>query len=55
MENYANILLSTNKADKVLCGWVEYFNEEYKALLYLVGSEGIIEHTTETLEKEYKR
>jgi hypothetical protein len=51
--NYANILLQTKKADKVLCGWVEYFNEEYKAFLYLVGAEGETEHTKEALETLY--
>ena len=33
MVKYANIILDTKKADKVLCGWVEYFNEEYKLSL----------------------
>ena len=55
MENYANILLHTKKADKVLCGWVEYFNEEYKAFLYLVGTEGETGHTKEALETLYKK
>ena len=55
MMNYANLLLETKKAEKVLCGWVEYFNEEYKAFIYLVGPEGIMEHQTETIEKEYNR
>ena len=44
MNNYANVLLHTKKAEKVLCGWVEYYNEEYKAFLYLVANEGKIEH-----------
>lgn len=55
MANYANVLLSTKKADKVLCGWVEYYNEEYKAFLYLVGTEGNIEHQKETVEKLYSK
>ena len=53
MENYANVLLRTQKAEKVLCGWVEYFEEEYKAFLYLVALEGNTEHQKETLEKLY--
>jgi hypothetical protein len=53
MVNYAKVLLDSNKADKVLCGWVEYFNEEYKAFLYLVGKEGNLEHKIETLLTEY--
>jgi hypothetical protein len=55
MENYCNILLETQKADKVLCGWVEYYNEEYKAFLYLVDKNGKIEHNNEQLEKLYKQ
>jgi len=55
MVNYANILINTKKADKVLCGWVEYFNEEYKAFLYLVASEGIMEHQKELIETVYKK
>lgn len=53
MMNYANVLLDSKKAEKVLCGWVEYFEEEYKAFLYLVTKEGIFEHTIETLITEY--
>jgi hypothetical protein len=50
MENYANLLLNTQKADKVLCGWVEYFNEQYKAFLYLVTKEGKQEHNKSNIE-----
>lgn len=55
MEKYSNILLGTLKADKVLCGWVEYYNENYKAFLYLVDKEGEIEHNQEILKKLYKQ
>ncbi|MBC7844913.1 MAG: 3-oxoacyl-ACP synthase [Flavobacterium sp.] len=55
MMNYANVLLDSNKADKVLCGWVEYYDEEYKAFLYLVAKEGNIEHKIETLLTEYNK
>lgn len=56
MENYANILLNTNKAEKVLCGWVEYFNEEYKAFLYLVTkNEETIEHNTNNIEIAFNK
>ena len=53
MEKYANILLETNKADKVLCGWVEYYDEEYNAFLYLVTKEGDFIHNEHTLIKLY--
>ena len=55
MTNYANILLHTKKAEKVLCGWVEYYNEEYKAFLYLVANEGKTEHNKRTIEKLYNK
>jgi hypothetical protein len=55
MMNYTNVLLESNKAEKVLCGWVEYFDEEYKAFLYLVGREGNFEHKTETILTEYNK
>lgn len=55
MANYAKVLLDSNKADKVLCGWVEYYDEEYKAFLYLVAKEGNLEHKTETLLTEYNK
>jgi len=54
MTNYANVLLNTNKAAKVLCGWVEYYNEEYKAFLYLVTNEGKLNHKKQILETLYK-
>ncbi|NDP28147.1 MAG: 3-oxoacyl-ACP synthase [Flavobacterium sp.] len=55
MVNYAKVLLDSNKADKVLCGWVEYYDEKYKAFLYLVAKEGDLEHTIETLLTEYNK
>jgi len=51
MEKYSNILLQTQKAEKVLCGWVEYYNEEYKAFLYLVDKQGELEQNQELLKK----
>ena len=55
MTNYANVLLHTKKAEKILCGWVEYYNEEYKAFLYLVANEGKIEHNKQTIENLYNK
>lgn len=47
--NYANILLETNKAAKVLCGWVEFYKQDYKAFMYLVSDEGTVAHTPENI------
>jgi hypothetical protein len=55
MEKYSNILLETQKADKVLCGWVEYYNEDYKAFLYLVDKQGELIHNQELLKKIYNQ
>jgi hypothetical protein len=55
MARYAGLLIETGRAQKVLCGWTEYFGENYKAFLYLVGNEGQIRHTTENLELLYKQ
>ncbi len=55
MTNYANVLLNSKKADKVLCGWVEYYNEEYKAFLYLVANQGSLVHDKQTIENLYNK
>ncbi len=44
MQNYAAYLLEAKKAKKVLCGWVEYYQETYKLVFYLVAYQGTIEH-----------
>ena len=46
---YSNSLLSSNKAKKVLCGWVEFDNDNYEAFLYLVSEEGTTEHTKQNI------
>ncbi len=38
MKNYAEMLIINKKADKVLCGWVEYFKNDYTANLFLVAA-----------------
>lgn len=55
MANYANLLLNTGKAESVLCGWTEYFNEEYNAFFWLVSDQGNLPHNQQTLETEYNR
>ncbi len=49
MINYANSLLTTKKAQEVLCGWVEYYQENYKAVVYLVENEGNLEYNEQTI------
>lgn len=54
MSNYSNILLNTNKAEKVLCGWTELFNDNYKAFLCVIGTEENSKYTNETINTLYK-
>jgi hypothetical protein len=55
MANYANLLINTEKADKVLGGWVEYFNENYEAFLWLVSAKGSAIHNQQSLETAYNQ
>jgi hypothetical protein len=40
MVNYVNQLLHSGKAEKVLCGWVEFYQEKYKSFVYLADKQG---------------
>ncbi len=51
LADYCNSLLDENKADKVLCGWVDIDKNQYKAFLYLVDSIGSVLHNTEKLKQ----
>ena len=42
--NYANQLIKSGKAERVLCGWVEYYQENYKSFVYLVGKDETLIH-----------
>lgn len=53
LQLYAKGLLKTEKAEKVLCGWVNFDDNSYEAFLYLVGNEGKIEHNTEEITRLY--
>lgn len=51
MQQYTDYLLSSKKAEKVLCGWVHFLNGNYKADFYLVGPQGNIAHTIENINE----
>ena len=36
LNNYAEQILQSGKAEKVLCGWVELYQESYQAFVYLL-------------------
>ena len=53
IKNYAEVLLETQKAEKVLCGWVEYYQENYKAVVYLVENIGNLKHNEQIINTLY--
>lgn len=53
LHDYASSLIKTEKADEVLCGWINCDVEDYEAFLYLVSTEGNIEHNKEEILKLY--
>lgn len=55
LTKYADLLLATNKAEKVLCGWVELYQDQYKAVVYLVEKQGNAEHNEQTVNTLYNK
>lgn len=57
MMHYANNLLESEKAEKVLCGWTELYKENYRAVVYLVektsSNSFSKEHNIETIKQLY--
>ena len=55
MSNYSNILLHSGKAETVLCGWVEFFNDNYKAFLCTISAQENEKYTNETINTLYNK
>lgn len=55
ISNYSNILLDSDKADIVLCGWVEFFNDDYKAFLCTISKEENTKYINETINTLYNK
>ncbi|TGD59172.1 beta-ketoacyl-[acyl-carrier-protein] synthase family protein [Flavobacterium humi] len=53
MKNYADVLLATGKAEKVVCGWTELYREKYRSVMYLVEKQGKTEHNKEIINQIY--
>ncbi|MGB5556305.1 MAG: 3-oxoacyl-ACP synthase [Flavobacteriaceae bacterium] len=53
LSEYAESLLSTKKADEVLCGWVDYDDAHYEAFLYLVSTTGEHLHNEKEITRLY--
>ena len=52
--DYSNSLLDDGKAEKVLCGWVDFDDGKYEAFLYLTEKSGAIEHRIEVIKRLYQ-
>nr|WP_315223896.1 3-oxoacyl-ACP synthase [uncultured Flavobacterium sp.] len=55
MSHYANILLDSDKADIVLCGWVEFFDDNYKAFLCTISKEENTKYKNQTIKTLYNK
>ncbi len=51
----ADYLLKHNKAEKVLCGWVDFDDKNYDAFLYLVSKIGNIAHLPREIEGLFQK
>ena len=51
---YGTSLLDSNKADSVLCGWVDVDKDKYEAFMYLVTKNGSTVHTKEEITRLYQ-
>lgn len=55
MTQYSDILLNSGKADTVLCGWVEYFNESYNAFLCTISHEENTKYANQNINILYNK
>ncbi|WP_273565344.1 3-oxoacyl-ACP synthase [Maribacter halichondriae] len=53
IKEYSDSLLDTEKADEVLCGWVDFDEGRYEAFLYIVSHQGSHLHTKEEITRLY--
>ncbi len=51
--DYTISMLASDKAEKVLCGWIDFDEGSYEAFLYLVSQEGSFPHSTEEIKRLY--
>lgn len=50
---YTEALMEKQNAEKVLCGWVDFDQENYEAFVYLVDKQGDIEHGIKNITELY--
>jgi hypothetical protein len=51
---YSTCLIDANKANNIICGWVNVDNNDYEAFMYIVSKEGDYEHTIKNINELYK-
>lgn len=51
--DYTNSLLQEEKAEKVLCGWVNFDDGKYEAFLYVVAKKGTFVHSVAEINRLY--
>lgn len=54
LHNYTSVLVENNKANSVLCGWVNYDEGAYEVFLALVSRKGTEKFTAEKLRELYQ-
>lgn len=54
LQKYAAALIHNQKANSVLCGWVDYDETNYHAFLYVVSTEGTVAHHTQNIHSKFK-
>ncbi len=52
--DYTNSLLGMQKAEKVLCGWIDFDLGKYDAFLYVVAKNGTFIHSKESINHLYQ-
>ncbi|MEW4922227.1 3-oxoacyl-ACP synthase [Algibacter sp. 2305UL17-15] len=53
MEQYALSLIQNEKSKHILCGWVDFDDDNYHAFMYLVAEEGDYNYSQEFIKKIY--
>lgn len=53
MSEYSNLLLNTNRARIVLCGWVEFFNSDYNAFLCTITKTEYVKFKNKNIKSLY--
>lgn len=55
LSQYSDVLIQSKKAEKVLCGWVEYFEEQYKSFLFLLDNKGDLAQKIQFIKTVYNQ